>query len=1071
MEYFEKNPQYVKMTMIMDHRINLLNNSLILLFLFFGKWLFAQGYQLPDRNIIPPTPTPYQLGLYGSHPISYYRGTTAIEIPIYSLTIDDFQLPLSLTYNSSGIKVDDIASWVGLGWSLNAGGVISVSTKGAPDFHGNRLRIRSTSEIENKNIPTVDSLQWIYSGPYIDSEPDIYNYNFCGYSGQFVIDNDFNVRFTKACDGLSIIANQNEVSFTAKDLYGRTYYFESNHVEKSSRGKRFWGYAYNSSSNYTLPLTNNFSDDSFHDVPTAFFLSKIELESNKGTILFEYENDTVKFLSKLAGQIQTERYSNLNTCSDISNPPFNWDEGQNSYAFQQFAYTNITKRLTRIFYERDNVEVVFHALNERLDLKNSNRLDKIELKRNSQTLMIWKLSYDYFESLVQKQEFYTNNNLHHRLKLSEVQKFDKDEIPAEPPFKFTYYGDNGSPQSNINMPYRTSFDGYDHWGYCNKSVSFEESEKPSLLFPHLTFQDLQETKFIALHHTNEFYPVQNPILDFSIYYTVLPPFLQTHGNRSPSEDWMKTHTLFLIEYPTGGTTKFYYEAHRYNNYSDTAGGLRIKQIITEDDLGNIASNREYSYSSGIFEHKPSYLKVLFRNYYICDNGNMQWNGNYFLGAGHAGQQGPITPAGYVLSTTSNSLVHTLNTDYISYQQVTEKRLSDSELQTLDYIYNSFNSTINYDYSFCYYSGEAYGIKRSGYIGGQYVPVYPFVAGNTAPSYKRGLLDKVVYKNSDNNIVRKDKHSYDFYNEDIIYGNEVHREHPSAQEFYFISAYKLYTGKSLLTSLVTETFDANGQNPLATEYSYSYNVDQELKAEIEEIQSDDRRLVTKIYYPFNYTSSYSNVLAIMVNRKMIDYPIETIKSVNGQVTDAAFNKYSFFGQIIKPAEVFKIEITEPLNDFIPSYQLTFGQIDTRYKKQSEFYYSPDFGNLLDTRLTSNFTSTYIWGYNYTLPIAKIENATFEEASSELNAMGYSIESLQNKTDTQLRTIFSLLRNRTAMQNTLISSYTYRPLLGISSETNPAGITTFYEYDSFNRLHYIRNNEIEYLKKFDYHYKDQ
>jgi len=51
---------------------------------------------------------------------------------------------------------------------------------------------------------------------------------------------------------------------------------------------------------------------------------------------------------------------------------------------------------------------------------------------------------------------------------------------------------------------------------------------------------------------------------------------------------------------------------------------------------------------------------------------------------------------------------------------------------------------------------------------------------------------------------------------------------------------------------------------------------------------------------------------------------------------------------------------------------------------------------------------------------------------------------------------------------MKSYTYKPLVGMTSETDPSGRTVHYDYDSFGRLEHIRNNEGQYLKKYEYHY---
>ena len=55
---------------------------------------------------------------------------------------------------------------------------------------------------------------------------------------------------------------------------------------------------------------------------------------------------------------------------------------------------------------------------------------------------------------------------------------------------------------------------------------------------------------------------------------------------------------------------------------------------------------------------------------------------------------------------------------------------------------------------------------------------------------------------------------------------------------------------------------------------------------------------------------------------------------------------------------------------------------------------------------------------------------------------------------------------------VTTYTYRPLVGMTSATAPNGVTTYYEYDAFNRLKrtYIKENNVEKtVQSYDYHYQ--
>jgi YD repeat-containing protein len=55
------------------------------------------------------------------------------------------------------------------------------------------------------------------------------------------------------------------------------------------------------------------------------------------------------------------------------------------------------------------------------------------------------------------------------------------------------------------------------------------------------------------------------------------------------------------------------------------------------------------------------------------------------------------------------------------------------------------------------------------------------------------------------------------------------------------------------------------------------------------------------------------------------------------------------------------------------------------------------------------------------------------------------------------------------NALVTTYTYAPLIGITSQTDPNGRTTYYEYDAFNRLKRIKDHDGNTVKVMDYQYQ--
>jgi len=95
-------------------------------------WLYTM-----DPVISQPSPNAMAGINNGQYNVAGYTGSFSYSIPLHTLNSYDIQLPISLNYHTTGNRVDDIASWVGLGWNLNAGGAISRVMIGTPDeFNG-----------------------------------------------------------------------------------------------------------------------------------------------------------------------------------------------------------------------------------------------------------------------------------------------------------------------------------------------------------------------------------------------------------------------------------------------------------------------------------------------------------------------------------------------------------------------------------------------------------------------------------------------------------------------------------------------------------------------------------------------------------------------------------------------------------------------------------------------------------------------------------------------------------------------------------------------------------------------
>ncbi len=370
------------------------------------------------------SPTAASLGKYGDTPVGYHRGQASMSIPLHTLTVGDISVPIILQNSNSGLKVEEIPSWVGHGWNLQAGGVITRTVRGIYDEKQNKGLLATGHHLYSSSYVnwTSKTMSSLYINKLTDqdwdSESDIFYYNFNGYSGSFIfhVDGSSNVEII-VLDGTPLdvdytIYNNQLTKFTITTPDGTLYSFDETESTSSvalvTAGDG--GTQFNPSENYN----------------SAWYLDQI-VSPNGNIVNFSYNTYTGANYDR---RDYEERVS-----------------GWGSQYTRIETYDNHNFKLLSSISGGD--ETISFTVGSRTDFSNEKKLTSITINKASTAIKSFDFSYSYFNA----RSSYGNS----RLKLDSIDQggIGTSSIPG---WSFEYYtGDMPSIDS----------EAIDLWGYYN----------------------------------------------------------------------------------------------------------------------------------------------------------------------------------------------------------------------------------------------------------------------------------------------------------------------------------------------------------------------------------------------------------------------------------------------------------------------------------------------------------------------------------------------------------------------------------------------------------------------------
>lgn len=1045
---------------------------------------FTDGFDLQVPKYTPQAPNVAGLVNQLDYPVSLYTGVPNISIPIYEIDADGMKIPITLSYHASGIRVNQEASWVGLGWSLNAGGVVSRTIKCGDDFYE---YVPPGGELQEGYI-TAPEMDYPRDSGYIspacdynlaklrkDSEPDIFYYSFPGASGKFLIDKSRGaVLFDKGNNVKIEYFNDGAIKkfFVITSTDGTKYTF--NKYEKTSSYSR---QGYLNQNMYNATKFDEYEDklnqiySSPFEYTSSWMLTDINMVNGQH-VTFEYEEETYQ----APVQESASKYHIMVIPEVLAGPT----EGEVVYSCIKTLVN--TWRLSKISW--NSGYVVFEGSTREdekgiLTSTNPQKLNSIIVyNKINQIVKKVNFNYDYFN------RSYTGIYPHvfKRLKLTGIS----EPLAENCKYKFDYYEGSLPAKNSKNT---------DYWGYYN-----------------------------GINQGANYYC---PITYNNVAYE--------GADKSSNFDYMVIGTLKSVTSPTAGKTTFVYEPNQYKVTPMTS-------VVTHNIKEGMNVFNEYNYDtysqypktmsqritlpvasqikvSGFAENEGCVVDNEVR-YDHDDNATfkiskLNSDGSKQLIFYYPTPSEMQTDCSYTFPTQTIQLskgdfiieaeAHAKDTWYAFFYEYDKtetitpdsiliggglrvKEIKGAENKSYEYedgkllaepVFGRLKTMVLFDGSFAIDGSGPYRFETKYLIrqSESFLPMSTLKDGNIF-GYST-VKEKNGFNTTTHHFCNDKEHNYGGIfslippKVSVFNGLETETIQDNKTTTYYYDTRKAEEIKAfvfdaeddlvydysyeiewpLLSKVTTTAKEVNGNFVTSNVYTYNDN----FMKETESISDVSGTYTKKYIYP---DVTDTGVTGTMANKYMIGVPIKTLLLLNGTVIDGRKTNYINSSDKILPSGEYRIACTSGLP--LSNYESAFVQ-------ELNYLYYNTFGKPM--QITSKgLTTVYLWSYDGSLPVAEIRNSTYVKVLTTLSINFISALAKKSMpTESDMQNIDSL---REKLPNALVTTYTYNPLIGVTSITDERGFTTYYNYDAAGRLSesYIMIGGLKsVLEKYNYNYR--